>query len=347
MANETAQRLLGFRLSDCYRRLIEEVIEDDELLELIHDTRADKNTRTKRLIERDDPAGNKRLSLQVIVSCVLDNNGDVLGVVVVIHDITAEKELARMKDEFVNSVSHELKTPLTSIGAYSEMLADDDHLTDQARRKFARIIQEQTYRLDRLINDMLNISRIESGTWKVHWEQLDLGQIAEDVITTISPQAQDKDIRLELIGRKETDDEPEQAQVSAWGDRDMIFQAVMNLVSNAIKYSPEQRTVTVRLWAQPSGDAAIAVEDAGAGIPNDCLERIFEKFYRVEQNSHMANGTGLGLSLVRQIVETVHGGTVAVKSSTDEGSTFTLFLPVGRRREAEHAERPKEGVGSR
>ena len=347
MANEAAQKLFGFSLSDCYRRLIDQVIDDDGLLELIHNTRADKNTRTKKLIERDDPAGNRTLSLQVILSCVLDNNGDVLGVVVVIHDVTAEEELARMKDDFVNSVSHELKTPLTSISAYSEMLANDEAQTDETRRKFARIIQEQTYRLDRLINDMLDISRIESGAWEVRWDRLDLERIADDVITTIRPQAQEKDIRLELTGRKGAAEESEPTEVWGWGDRDMIFQAVMNLLSNAIKYSAEHQTVTVRLWTQPTGGSAIAVEDEGAGIPMDCLEHIFEKFYRVEQNKQMADGTGLGLSLVRQIVETAHGGTVAVKSSANRGSTFTLFLPAGGRREAEHAECPKEGVGSR
>jgi len=346
MANEAAQKLFRFSLSECYRRLIDEVIADDELGALIHRTQAQKSTRARQLLERNDPAGNT-LSLQVILSCVLDDNDDVLGVVVVIYDMTAEKELARMKDEFVNNVSHELRTPLTSISAYSEMLAQGEAKTQESRAKFARIIHEQAGRLDRLINDMLNISRIESGSWEVHWEELDLREIIEDVITTMRPQAQDKDIQLAIAARDDGLDRPEHAEVTAWGDRDMIFQAVMNLVSNAIKYSAPLQKVTVRLWGESGGQSAIAVEDQGAGIPADCLEHVFEKFYRVERNNDMASGTGLGLSLVRQIVETVHAGTVAVKSTVGKGSTFTLFLPAGKNEEAEYGERPKEGVGCR
>ena len=320
MANPAAEKLFCFHWQDSYRRPVEEIIQDEDLLSLIRHTRQNKSSNLTRLLERPDPEQNKTLSLKVLLSCVLDTEQEVIGVVVVIHDVTAEKEIAKMKDDFVSSVSHELKTPLSSIRAYAEMLSDNEADDPQSYRQFCDIIQEQAQRLNRLIDTILNISRLESGVLKASKDRLNCIEIVKDVITMMQPQAQEKNI--EIHPQVETD--------AMWisADRDMIHQAVMNLVSNAVKYSRPNQPVQVRLGIRNNRQGFIEVQDHGVGIPNDSLEQIFDKFYRVQENNHLAGGTGLGLHLARQIIETVHAGQITVESRPEKGSTFTILLPL-------------------
>jgi two-component system, OmpR family, phosphate regulon sensor histidine kinase PhoR len=320
MANPAAETLFGFQLEDSYRRPVDVIIQNENLMGLIRQARQNKSPKLMRLLEWPDPEQNRILSLKVLLSCVLDTKQEGIGVVVVIHDVTAEKEIATMKDDFVSSVSHELKTPLASIRAYAEMLADNEADNSQAYRQFCDIIQEQAQRLNRLIDNILNSSRLESGVLKVSKEKLNSVEIVNHVITTMQPQAQEKNI--ELCRQSETEE--------MWivADRDMIHQAVMNLVSNALKYSPPNQTVRVRQYLQNNRQGAIEIQDHGAGIPDDNLEKIFDKFYRVQKNNHLAGGTGLGLHLVRQIIENIHDGRIAVESQPGKGSTFTIVLPL-------------------
>mgnify|MGYP000253420249 CR=1 FL=1 len=270
MANRAAESLLGLDLKKSMRQPLEKHLRDEELLELIRQTRRNKQRNVVRLLERPGGDDQRKLSLKVLLSCVLGSDEEVIGVVAVIHDITAEKEIARLKDEFVNSVSHELKTPLASIRAYAEMLADNEAGSEKEKRKFCEIIQEQSERLNRLIDNILNISRIESGLLKVSMEPLSLAGLVEEVITAMQPQARDKRVRLVFEDRSE--------EVVVQGDRDMLYQAVMNLLSNAIKYSPPGQEVVIRLLRSEAQQAVVEVEDRGIGIPRQCLERILEKF---------------------------------------------------------------------
>lgn len=320
MANPAAEKLFGFHLKDRYRRPVEEIVEDEELVSLIRQTRQNKSLTLTRLLERPNQQKNKILSLKVLLSCVLDTEQEVIGVVVVIHDVTDEKEIAKMKDDFVSSVSHELKTPLAGIHAYAEMLADHEADNPQAYRQFCEIIQEQAQRLDRLIDNILNISRLESGVLKVSKETLNIVEIVNEVITMMQPQATEKNIELQR------QIESDEMWISA--DRDMIHQAVMNLVSNALKYSPPNQQVRVRLAVQNNRQGIIEVRDHGVGIPEASLEQIFDKFYRVQENNHLASGTGLGLHLARKIIENVHDGRIAVESRPGKGSIFTIVLPL-------------------
>lgn len=317
-ANRAGEALLGFRLSESRHRPIEDVISDTELLELIRQTRQTKSIKTTCLLQRPGADNSRILSFKVFLSCVLDSAGQVKGVVVVIHDMTAEQELAQMKDDFVSNVSHELKTPLASIRAYAEMLGDNEAHDEAARHDFCTVIQEQADRLNRLIDDILNISRIESGALHMSKKRINLMEIIDDVIETVRPQAREKNI--ELCWERTSDD------LQLLGDRDMIYQSLVNLVSNALKYSLPGRAVWVRTRGGDNHQVHIDVQDEGVGIPEDCLDRIFDKFYRVEQNNHLAGGTGLGLHLVRQIVEGVHHGRVTVNSTPEVGSTFTVTL---------------------
>jgi two-component system phosphate regulon sensor histidine kinase PhoR len=201
------------------------------------------------------------------------------------------------------------------------MLTDGEAQDEKTKREFYEIISAETDRLHRLIENILNISRIESGVVKVVKEPISLTAVVKQAIDVASPQAKAKSHKLaEQLA-------PVYYQVEA--DRDMIYQAVLNLLSNAIKYTPDGGTITVRVSVDERRSVAVCdVSDTGAGIPPEDLPRIFDKFYRVPANSKLAKGTGLGLTLVKHIIETVHDGKMSVTSEIGKGSTFSFELPV-------------------
>ena len=246
------------------------------------------------------------------------------GVVTILRDITRDKQLAAVKTDFVSRVSHELRTPLSSIKAYVEMLIDGEAHDETARGEFYDIIQSESERLSRLIDNILSISRIESGVVKVTRENLSLARLVTEAVDVILPQAQAKGISLYC------EEMPLYFQVHA--DRDMVFQAIINLMSNAVKYTPVGGSVTVTVAVDEQAKSAeVAVSDTGAGIPREALGHVFDKFYRVKSHGKLAKGTGLGLALVKHVVERVHGGKVGVTSEVGQGSTFTITLPQQRR----------------
>jgi two-component system phosphate regulon sensor histidine kinase PhoR len=273
---------------------------------------------------RSSPAGETALgALQAArdEAPVLRSEGEVSGVVAVLHDVTREKEIAQMKTDFVSNVSHELRTPLSSIKAYVEMLIDGEASDDKTRREFYDIIAGESDRLSRLIDNILNISRIESGVVRVVREPISLTEVAKQVLDVLLPQARLKDIKL--VDRLA----PVYHQVEA--DKDMIYQAVLNLGGNALKYTPQGGTVTLSASVdERRGVALVEVSDTGVGISPEDLPHIFDKFYRVQSHTKMAKGTGLGLTLVKHIVETVHDGKLSVTSETGKGSTFSFELPI-------------------
>ncbi|MCL2701115.1 MAG: ATP-binding protein [Phycisphaerae bacterium] len=326
LANESAERLLGFKFATSLRKNIDGILSDNTLVRLIRETRSHGGStlaKTRKVVEHTiDEKGSPRV-FTIILSCVMAANDEVSGVVAVLHDVTREKEVARLKSEFVSHVSHEFKTPLASIKAYVEMLVDGEAHDENTRQEFYDIIQSETNRLHRLIENILNISRIESGVVKVVKEPLSLTAIVKQVIDVVQPQAKAKNQRLvERLA-------PVYYQVEA--DHDMIHQAVLNLLSNAIKYTPEGGTITMGVTVDERRDIAVCdITDNGAGIPPDDLPHIFDKFYRVRANYKLAKGTGLGLALVKHIIETIHGGKLTVTSKVGRGSTFSFELPVLR-----------------
>lgn len=230
-----------------------------------------------------------------------------------------EKELSEMKNEFVSMVSHELRTPLASIKAYVEMLIDGEAVDAGTQREFYEVIQNEANRLGRLIDNILNISRIEAGLARVNRKPHELGGILSEAIGVISPHAAQKRITIER------GNDPELYHVSV--DREMLYQAILNLLSNAVKYTPEGGSIALQTSCDPErGKVLIRIIDTGVGIPPKDLPFIFDKFYRAEANKRIAPGTGLGLSLVRHIVETVHGGRVSVESHVGCGSCFIIEL---------------------
>lgn len=333
MANEAAGKLFGFDHKDSHRKSISELIgrQCSQFVDLVISSKKSKARATRREIDFSPAAGKDASAtgrvFDCVVSCVFDEGDQICGAAAVLHDITREREVSQMKNDFVSHVSHELKTPLASITAYSEMLADGEAEDEETRKEFYSVIQNQAKRLNRLIEDILNISRIESGLIKVSKEQASLTMLIEEQRQMIKSYAEEKNIKI--IGQK-----PivfDQVRV----DKDMISQVIVNLLSNAVKYTPAGGSVRIATEVDEiEGVARVTVSDTGVGIPEEEIEHVFEKFYRVKANDKQAKGTGLGLNLVKQIVEKVHAGTVFVTSKVGEGSTFGFELPLATREPA-------------
>lgn len=200
-------------------------------------------------------------------------------------------------------------------------LVDGEANDEKARNEFYRIIQGETDRLGRLIDNMLNISRIEAGIVQIDRENVDIKALAGRAISTLEPQAREKKISLHS---KLAD-----VDLCVEGDADMLYQAVLNLVSNAVKYTPEGGRVTIGADSDNlTRSVLVTVSDTGLGIPPDAIPKLFDKFFRVENYKRVAKGTGLGLSLVKHIVETVHHGQIGVESKLGMGSRFWFSVPM-------------------
>jgi len=255
---------------------------------------------------------------------VLDARGapftadDDSGVVLVLYDITNMRRLERIRTDFVANVSHELKTPLTSIQGYVETLLNGAIHDDEYNTRFLEKTHVQVGRLTLLVSDLLSLARIESTSFRTESEPVDLREIIVESATYRHDPLRAKQLELEL-------DLPDQPLLID-GESEGLRQIIDNLLDNAMNYTPEKGRIRVRLRSE-GYDGILDIEDTGIGIPEDALGRIFERFYRVDKGrSRELGGTGLGLSIVRNIVQRMQG-TVAVESEVGVGTTFTVTLP--------------------
>jgi PAS domain S-box-containing protein len=323
LTNEAAKSIFGFTFDARGRVPVEEAIADEPFLALLREMQDQGSFVPHRTAEWVQGEGDEARTYRVILNTVFEGpkRERVSGVVAVLHDVTREKEIARTKSDFVSSVSHELKAPLASIRAYAEMLVDGETSGPDEDREYLNVIVAETERLSRLIEKVLNLSRLESGLIPANKNDLAVTELLRDVADVVSPQAAEKRIRLEA------DLAPVFFRVH--GDRDMLYQAILNVVSNAIKYTPEEGRVAISTYLA-DGSVVVDVADTGVGITVEELDRVFEKFYRSGRSAQDVGGTGLGLPLVKHIVETIHGGRVAVESEVGKGSVFRLYLPAVR-----------------
>lgn len=241
------------------------------------------------------------------------------GAIIVMHDITNIRRLEKMRSEFVANVSHELKTPITSVKGFAETLLSGDVPDKETSDQFLRIIYDESERLNRLITDLLELSKIEKQAMPLQITDVNVNEIINNSTQTISKFARDKNITLHL-----PDDSAEPVHVEA--DKDRLGQIVLNLVANAVNYTSDNGEIFINVEEHTS-KIVIWVRDTGMGIPEESLDRLFERFYRVDQaRSRHSGGTGLGLAIVKHLVES-HGGNIFVKSVEGVGSTFTVELP--------------------
>jgi signal transduction histidine kinase len=243
-----------------------------------------------------------------------------LGGYLLWRDVQREARLAELRTQFVSSVSHELKTPLTSIRMFAELMQMSES-TNAEHSAFLETIVSESERLTRLLNDVLDFSRIERGQKAYRLEPASLPEIVHTAVRAIQYPLNEQGFSLDL--------QVSEGIPPATVDRDALQQAILNLLTNALKYSGKAREIGLRLFAK-NGDAWIEVSDHGIGIPDKEQSRIFEKFYRVPiPENREIPGTGLGLALVAHIAQ-AHGGSVHVKSRPGEGSTFSIRLPLKR-----------------
>ena len=240
------------------------------------------------------------------------------GVVLILHDLTEIRQLESLRTDFVANVSHELKTPLTSIRAYVDTLLDGGLDDPKNKRRFVEKIEKHVDRLGVLITDLLSLSRIESGQAISQHSRLDIREPLLETVSRMEPNAQSKSIRL----NPEVSNQP----LHVLGDREALQQVFDNLVDNAIKYTESGGSVEVVAKAHGS-EVRIEIQDTGMGIPPEDVPRVFERFYRVDKaRSRELGGTGLGLSIVKHYVQALEG-EILVDSKEGVGTTFTLKLP--------------------
>jgi two-component system phosphate regulon sensor histidine kinase PhoR len=315
-SNTAANQALG--IAEESENLSVDRLSNGQLIRLMKDVRRRKlpAQRTADILLGDEDHEHQFQAVCHGLRTTPEEGDDEHGATVFLEDISELKEIQKRNAQFVSAVSHEMKTPLTSIKAYVELLSDGDAEDQKTRDEFLDVIDSQADRLERLIHNLLNLARIEAGVVDVNKEHLSMNEVLEEAFSVVQPSAEQKKIKLL------NDLSP--MYIGVLADRDMLQQSAINLLSNAVKYTPEGGAVTLTSRLDDK-TAVFEVQDTGVGLGEDDCKMIFKKFYRVNKN--MASGTGLGLPLAKHIAEDVHGGTLLVTSELDKGSTFTIRIP--------------------
>jgi two-component system phosphate regulon sensor histidine kinase PhoR len=313
--NQAAAEFLGISQQKAIGKALHEVTRIPELQNFIAQI-----LQKKSYVEKEIVLSEGERFLQARGTVIRDANGNEFGVMVVLNDITNIKRLENMRREFVANVSHELRTPITTIKGFVETLLDGAIKDEKSSLHFLQIINRHIDRLNAIVHDLLSLSRIER---KTEFDEFQLAMrdaipVVETAIQSCRAEAESKDITLKLVAS---------GKHTAMIDADHVEQAVVNLVTNAIKYSEPSSEVVIAV-DEHDREIIISVKDEGCGIPEEHLPRIFERFYRVEDDrSRKLGGTGLGLAIVKHIA-LAHKGHVNVESEVGVGSTFRIHLPI-------------------
>jgi signal transduction histidine kinase len=259
-------------------------------------------------------------AIHASLTSMLDQQGGFAGTVIVLRDVTTEREVAQAKNDFVSLVSHELRTPMTSIKGYTDLLLKGAvGALNEQQRHFMAIVKSNVDRMSDLVSDLLDVSRIEAGRVRLEREDLDLTGVVHDVSEELAETLRQRELTLQL------DLAPGLPRVYA--DRSRVIQVLLNLLSNAYRYTLAGGTITLAVHASDS-EVQIDVTDTGIGIPEQVQETIFERFYRADHPVvRQQAGTGLGLPIAKSLIE-MHGGRLWLCSEVDKGSTFSFALPL-------------------
>jgi two-component system phosphate regulon sensor histidine kinase PhoR len=312
--NRVAGEILGVNHRDAKHAMVQQCVRFANLQEFIKSVLGSQKPRSQDLTLRG------QTEKQVLASgTVLQNAaGDSIGALIVLRDVTQLRHLETVRSDFVANVSHELKTPITSIKGFVETLLSDGWEHDAETRRFLEIINQQSGRLNAIIDDLLTLSRLEQKDGRVLVASTHLAATLESAIYLCQLQASKKNIRIDMVCPP---------GLSAAINAPLLEQALVNLIINGVKYSEPDKKVLV--LAEQQGDkVVIYVKDEGFGIEHKHLDRLFERFYRVDTaRSRKLGGTGLGLSIVKHIVQ-AHQGSIRVESRLGAGSTFIITLPI-------------------
>jgi two-component system phosphate regulon sensor histidine kinase PhoR len=314
MANKAAENLFLVPERVLLGKHVDDIDENDEISDMTW-----RVLRTGKEAFRETVIRPSTLIFRVHAVPIRGEHNEIEGAVAVFHDVTDARNFDQVRSEFVGNVSHELRTPLTSIKGFVETLVDGALEDGVLCRRFLSIIDTETDRLTRLIEDLLTLSSIESKETIMRPKPVCLVHSIRGVLNIFSPQISEKMLQVEFI-------HPPKVSL-VFVDEDLVGQVLINLLDNAIKYTPQGGKVFIRCREENSR-LIITVTDTGMGIPHESIPRVFERFYRVDKaRSRDQGGTGLGLAIVKHIVES-HGGDVFVNSQVGEGSTFGVSFLV-------------------
>lgn len=320
IVNNMALQLLGVEHDD---ELIGKSIID--VLDIRHDytVRQLVNSEQKEMILDMSNSGSN-LILNAYFSPIQRESGFVSGLVCVLHDVTSQKKEEQERKEFVSNVSHELRTPLTSVKSYVEALSDGAWQDKEIAPQFLKVVQDETERMIRMINDLLSLSRMDAGTTKLNLEYVNINELFNYILN-----------RFDMIIKKEEDPKKKKYTIERFFtkkdlwveiDTDKFTQVIDNIMNNAIKYSPDGGVITARLL-ETHNHVIMSISDQGLGIPRKDLSHIFDRFFRVDKaRSRKQGGTGLGLAISKEVVNML-GGQIWVDSVEGKGSTFYISLP--------------------
>ena len=284
----------------------------------------------ERIIEPAADSEGDNLILQADFSLIKRNTGFVTGLVCVLHDVTEQRKIDNDRRLFVSNVSHELRTPLTSLRSYVETLNDGAWQDSQLAPRFLKVIQEETERMIRMVNSLLDLSRFDQGTAKINVELVNFNEFFNFILDRFDMLIKNDQDKAQAAGKpfKKYSIKRVFTQKDLWVeiDPDKMTQAIDNIMNNAIKYSPNGGTITCRL-NDTQRYIILSITDQGLGIPRKDLKKVFDRFYRVDKaRSRKQGGTGLGLSISKEVIE-AQGGHVWVNSMENRGSTFYISLP--------------------
>ncbi len=338
--NTAAERIFGYTADEAIGCNITILIPEDRLSE---ETEVLSRIRAGLSVEHFETIRRRKdgelINISLTVSPIRDRDGRIIGASKIARDITAQRRLrdqtdqaSRLKDEFLAVLSHELRTPLNTVLGYARMLRrDDERMTDDLRARALDALERNAETLARLVNDVLDTSRIVAGKLRLTLDPEPIDAVVDAAVDTVRPAAEAKGVAIQLEGER---------GLVAVVDRDRLLQVIWNLASNAIKFTPRGGTVTVRVTRTPTA-IEISMQDTGIGIAKGDLPLVFQRFWQAQTGtSREYGGLGIGLAMARHLVE-LHGGTIAAESAGPGlGATFTVALPP-------LTERPAPALGRR
>ena len=324
LLNSAAQKLLGVDGDELINTKLQDYTDSNELkcfrekIEEYKDTPIDISQIKPLEFELEL---NSR-TVKAMISPMFSSTRDYLGYIIVLIDITREAEVNKLKNVFISNVSHELRTPVTVLRSYMDTLCTEgDSLDEETKKEFFGTVNTEVQRLHSMVNDILDFSRLESPNVKLQKDMYNIVPLVEGVIKSMKVLADEKGMKINFTSEQNLPQIPIHAE--------SIERAIKNLISNAIKYSPNGKDIDVLIKMSDSPDfVEIDVKDHGIGIAQKDIDKIFERFYRVENKVHSVKGTGIGLHLVKTTIETHHHGQIYVQSKEGEGSTFSVLLPL-------------------
>jgi len=324
LSNAVAEKLTGWKSDDANGQVLDDVIQivneqtrettENPINAVLRSGKSHCGGKDETLFSRD----GREYPIFISASPIRRSDGKVVGGVMVFRDTSRDREIDRMKTDFISSVSHELRTPLTSIKAYTATILRDPDMPEDIKREFLTIIDQESDRLAALIDDLLEVARIDSRDRTLQRKPMDVAAVIDTVVSALMPLADQKKIELQT----DVDNGLPEFQ----GDESKIESVVTNLVNNAIKFTPRGGQVSISIQQQ-GDELLLRVSDTGLGIPKKDISHIFERFYRVQRPDEQIQGTGLGLAIVADIVA-MHGGRIEVRSKVRQGTTFTVTLPL-------------------